>query len=252
MTKTNTENQRRCPYCGSELIRRPYHEISRSNNILYQSYQTSMVLCCTRFPECNSYVFIDDRISLGIPANPFLRKLRTRAHTVFDIIHLTQIRNITKLYNELGEAIHRYGDNAHIRFLDVYGCIECILFAIEYLNQSYHKVRTLKQLNDEQINLFTEISNLSIDLSNTEYTDEELSEIVRIIYDTNDFKLKKLSRRTCTANFVRLRKNGKFKSYEPYLFNKHGTLKQCVYSLTEHMYNAYAREHGYEVIQPHK
>lgn len=223
-----------CPYCGSLLI----EQRDRYNN---------RILCCSKYPKCDSYLIITRVPDMGIPANRFLRFLRDRGHLVFDIIHRTKIERRNHLYELLGEHLHKYGKYAHFRYFGIHDCIDAILFSIDFISENYYKAKTTKTLTAQQSDLFMQIANLSIDFDSNTYETSDLRTIIKLIYETKDVKPKSVNRKVgrCIFYFKNRRLEN---SREAFFIKKKKTIRTSVHSLTETMYDLYAKTHEFPTL----
>lgn len=237
-TKRNT-----CPYCGSPLEKRRRKDVISDRNIAGDDCE---ILVCSRYPECDSYVSFYPEKTNGIPADGFSRFLRQRTHRIFNIIYKTGIKSRENAYELLNQELGKSGKYSHIRFADVYDCIDIILFSIEHLRKNCRRATSLKALSHSEYELFTKISELEIDLDNKDWAKEEMLEIIKLIYDRQDFKCFKISKRVGSCMFYYINQNGDVikSNAQHYFFSRSGTLRESVYSLTKSMYNRYLSENG--------
>lgn len=221
-----------CQYCGAPLVER------------YNAYN-NLMLCCSNYPKCDTYMFLTQEENPGIPANSFLRFLRARGHLIFDIIHQAGITSKTRLYSIMADNIHKYGKYSHFRYFGVHDCIEGILFSIDYLSKNYHKIKSNHSLSKEQSKLFMLIANLDIDLDSEIYENNELLTVIKLIYKTDSFNPRKVSRRTgaCTCYYPNKKRNKTIG--DSFFFKNKSTIRTAVHSLTDSIYNSYAKLNGF-------
>ena len=114
MNKKKKRNQERtqirCPYCGSHAILRSADGIYREN------LKGEMLYVCANYPECDSYVRVQNgtNLPLGTLANRKLRELRTEAHRNFDLLHKSGYITKQSAYDWLAGTLCIPNNRAHI------------------------------------------------------------------------------------------------------------------------------------------
>ena len=108
----------RCPYCGAPMEIRPAGEIYRKKT------STERLLVCSRYPACDTYAqFIPGTDELlGSPADPALRRLRSRTHRSFDDVWKKGYMSRSDAYLWMADFLGLRRDQAHIARLDAYRC----------------------------------------------------------------------------------------------------------------------------------
>ena len=112
----------RCPYCGAPMVFRPASEIYRDTD------RKERMLVCSRYPACNTYVRLcpgTDR-PLGVPADPELRKLRSRAHKSFDSVWKKGYMTRNDAYCWMADFLGLRRQDAHIGQFGNYQCQKII------------------------------------------------------------------------------------------------------------------------------
>lgn len=116
--KKHTDAPQRCRYCGAPIVRRSADGIYRENRNHVELY------VCSRYPECDAYVRIDPITgrAIGTLANPKLRMLRNEAHKAFDQLFHSKCMTRDDAYAWLSHLLCVPRSQAHIGYLDEYGC----------------------------------------------------------------------------------------------------------------------------------
>lgn len=123
-----------CPYCQlpSQLI---------DSSIIY-STSYGKIWICPNFKECNAYVgthkegvFKD--YPLGSLANKELREMRSKAHSVFDIIWKKEYMKRAKAYRWLQEQMNLDIMDCHIGEMNLEQANTVYVLCIEYLQTAY-------------------------------------------------------------------------------------------------------------------
>lgn len=237
MAKKTNENI--CPYCGTPLTQK-------------KNIYNNDILCCGRYPECDSYVLIGGNKDIGLPGNKFVRLLRIRAHTIYDIIYKAGIENRKTAYQIMGQELHRYGKHAHFRYANVYECLDSIFFAIQFIAKNYPSVKSHKKLTAEQVDLFMLIANLDVDIDSRTYENEDLLKIIQLIYNRGNVEAAKVSRRTGACGFWVYSVAGNVMDRKYYFFRDKSTIRNAVYSLTKSLYDEYAKTYGFPPLETRK
>ncbi len=121
----------RCPYCGSPVIFRSAEGIYREDG------NGTMLYVCGSYPECDAYVRVHagTRIPVGSLADRNLRRLRRRAHDVFDQLYLSGYMGKQDAYQWLAGLIDAPLSEAHIGHLGEYYCGQVITESRKILKQ---------------------------------------------------------------------------------------------------------------------
>ena len=81
---------------------------------------------CSRFPECDSYVGVDERtqLPLGTLAGGNLRHKRIEAHKLFDALWKHGVMTRSNAYRWMGDKFGLRSRQAHIGYFSEYMCDE--------------------------------------------------------------------------------------------------------------------------------
>lgn len=119
-----------CPYCKSKT------KVVDEEYIYGKKYKGRSMICCVRFPECDSYVGTheDDGSSLGRLANNELRQYKKRAHEWFDKIWLDKHMDRTTAYEWLADEIGTPDAYTHIGMFNIETCRKVIQVCIKFFD----------------------------------------------------------------------------------------------------------------------
>lgn len=110
----------RCPYCGRTV------KYMTADNIYSNGDPEQIMLVCTGYPECDSYVRCQTgtTIPLGSLANKSLRRKRIEAHKYFDRLFKQHIMEKQSAYDWLKKI--SLDGNGHIACMGEYACDQVI------------------------------------------------------------------------------------------------------------------------------
>ncbi len=109
-----------CPYCGAESVLVPGSSL-RGN-------VRGNVYVCENYPKCDSYVSVYEKNNKpkGTLANRKLRKLRIKAHSLFDILWRSRSIRRTQAYFELSQELEIPISETHIAMFSRTRCEKAI------------------------------------------------------------------------------------------------------------------------------
>ena len=145
------KNTCKCPYCKNSV----HYEDAEKFFITkffpcdsIEEYKGKKVKVCDS-PKCDSYV-IECNKSNGVVANRHTRLLRKRTHQFVDILWKTEMVTRKETYILLAKALKCDEAEAHISVYDVIDCVNAMIFVCCYINDNFEKIKTFKNINDEQ------------------------------------------------------------------------------------------------------
>lgn len=247
MTHKKIPNE--CPYCKAPLEVCNCDEIKALNyRELISQFQDKLVLKCSNYPKCDSYVVFPKDVSeseRGLAANKFLRNLRKSTHKICDLIWKTgMVKGRDKLYELLSKQLKINPGKSHIRFYDLFDCIDAILFAFEYINAGFPKINFLRlsKLGQTETEMLRRIVKTDFTVQKKyDFTKNDLETILSIIYDDDVKKVFNVNIKRSVCSFI--------KSGEIVVYSYEGTtLHECVKSITVQLYNDFAHMYGYPEI----
>ena len=118
-----------CPYCGARVT------LERDSKVYGgKSYGGKVYRCC-KFPECNSYVGVHrgTKVAFGLIADPELRRVKTEAHNVFDILWKYGPMTRRQAYRWLSSTLEVPQDLCHIGYFNKELCEEAIQACVTYI-----------------------------------------------------------------------------------------------------------------------
>lgn len=116
-----------CGYCGSTSI------LVDASAVYGPSYEGRFCMwTCSRYPDCDAYVGVHanspNAAPMGSLANPALRKLRRKAHELFDALWKSGgSMTRSKAYRELERIMGREKGKAHIAGFSEEQCLKLIM-----------------------------------------------------------------------------------------------------------------------------
>ncbi len=247
MTHKKIPNE--CPYCKAPLEVCNCDEIKALNyKELKSQFQDKLVLKCSNYPKCDSYVVFPQTMSAserGVVANKFLRNLRSVTHRICDLIWKTgMVRGRDKLYELLSKQLKINSGKSHIRFYDLFDCIDAILFAFEYINAGFPKINflCLSKLDEAESDMLRKIVKTEFTVQKKyDFSKNDLETILSIIYNDDVKKVFNVNINRSICSFI--------KNREIVVYSYEGTtLHECVKSITVQLYNDFAHMYGFPKI----
>lgn len=123
---------KRCPYCHSTT------KVVSEEFIYGKKYKEDRsMICCARFPECDSYVGThkDDGTTLGRLANRELRMYKMRTHEWFDRIWQENYKERTEAYEWLADQLGIPDEYTHVGMFSIKTCKRAIKICIAYFEE---------------------------------------------------------------------------------------------------------------------
>lgn len=102
-----------CPLCGAPMILRITSKFQYADGTNRKFYG------CSKFPECRSaHGANPDGSPVGIPADDETKKLRIKAHDLFDRLWKSRYVSRGKAYAIMQEKLHISAEECHIGMMD--------------------------------------------------------------------------------------------------------------------------------------
>lgn len=145
----------KCPYCRGKVVLKNTNDVF----VLPPKYlQNKNVYVCENYPTCDAYVIQSETSNFqGFVASEALRKLRQITHYYVDIIWKTEILTRDECYEYLASKLKISKNKCHIAMFDEKLCNKSIDICSNYIFDNIGKIKTYKNLIEEEINTLTNI-----------------------------------------------------------------------------------------------
>lgn len=140
-----------CPYCNAQSEIRSLAEVTGNKN------SKGKVFVCKNFPECNSYVKVNDQTGLpmGTMANKHLRDLRAEAHRQIARLYADGLGTRDSTYEWMASRLGLNRRETHIGLFQEYYCLQVIRMAEEEYSRRVKKQnssgRRLKKVDGREV-----------------------------------------------------------------------------------------------------